>query len=49
MGGLNPYRPPLAERSFKPRQFERVATRYDKLLPNYKGFVQIVAVAVLLR
>lgn len=40
----------LAERSLdKLKQFRRVATRYNKLLPNYKGFVQIAAVAILLR
>jgi putative transposase len=40
----------LAERFFnKLKQFRRVATRYDKLLPNYKGFVQLAAVAILLR
>lgn len=40
----------LAERfSNKLKQFRRVATRYDKLLPNYRGFVQLAAIAVLLR
>ena len=40
----------LAERFFnKLKQFRRVATRYDKLLPNYQGFVQLAAVAILLR
>lgn len=40
----------LAERFFnKPKQFRRVAIRYDKLLSNYKGFVQLAAVAILLR
>ncbi len=40
----------LAERFFnKLKQFRRVATRYDKLLPNYKSFVQLAAVAILLR
>jgi putative transposase len=40
----------LAERFFnKLKQFRRVATRYDKLLPNYRGFVQLAALAVLLR
>ena len=29
--------------------FSRVATRHDKLLPNYEGFVQLAAVAILLR
>ena len=38
------------ERFFnKLKQFRRVATRYDKLLPNYRGFVQLAAVAILLR
>jgi len=40
----------LAERFFnKLKQFRRVATRYDKLLPNYKGLVQLAAVVILLR
>jgi putative transposase len=40
----------LAARFFnKLKQFRRVATRYDKLLPNYRGFVQLAAIAVLLR
>ena len=40
----------LAERFFnKLKQFRRVATRYDKLLANYEGFVQLAAVAILLR
>ena len=40
----------LAERFFnKLKQFRRVATRYDKLLANYRGFVQLAAIAVLLR
>ncbi len=40
----------LAERFFnKLKQFRRVATRYDKDLLNYRGFVQLAAVAVLLR
>jgi putative transposase len=40
----------LAERFFnKLKQFRRVATRYDKLLPNYQGFIQLAAVAILLR
>lgn len=40
----------LVERFFnKLKQFRRVATRYDKLLPNYKGFVQLAAIAILLR
>lgn len=40
----------LVERFFsKLKQFRRVATRYDKLLANYRGFVQLAAIAVLLR
>lgn len=30
------------------KQFRRVATRYDKLLANFRGFVQIAAIAILL-
>ncbi len=38
------------ERFFsKLKQFRRVATRYDKLLVNYEGFVQLAAIAILLR
>lgn len=40
----------LIERFFsKLKQFRRVATRYDKLLVNYEGFVQLAAAAILLR
>ena len=40
----------LIERFFsKLKQFRRVATRYDKLLVNYAGFVQLAAIAILLR
>ena len=40
----------LIERFFnKLKQFRRVATRYDKLLANYEGFVQLAAIAILLR
>ncbi len=40
----------LIERFFnKLKQFRRVATRYDKLLANYRGFVLIAAIAILLR
>jgi putative transposase len=40
----------LVERFFnKLKQFRRVATRYDKLLVNYRGFVILAAVAILLR
>jgi len=38
------------ERFFnKLKQFRRVATRYDKLLANYEGFVQLAAIAILLQ
>ena len=38
------------ERFFsKLKQFRRVATRYDKLLVNFMGFVTIAAIAILLR
>ncbi len=30
------------------KQFRRVATRYDKLLANFRGFVMIAAIAILL-
>ena len=33
----------------KLKQFRRVATRYDKLLANYRGFVILAAVAILLK
>jgi putative transposase len=40
----------LVERFFnKLKQFRRVATRYDKLLANYRGFVILAAVAILLK
>jgi putative transposase len=40
----------LVERFFnKLKQFRRVATRYDKLLANYRGFVLIAAIAIMLR
>ena len=40
----------LIERFFnKLKQFRRLATRYDKLLVNYEGFVQLAAIAILLR
>lgn len=40
----------LVERFFnKLKQFRRVATRYDKLLANYRGFVILAAIAILLR
>ena len=38
------------ERFFnKLKQFRRVATRYDKLLTNFMGFVTLAAIAILLR
>lgn len=37
----------LVERFFnKLKQFRRVATRYDKLLANFMGFVKIAAIAI---
>ena len=40
----------LIERFFnKLKQFRRVATRYDKLLVNFMGFVKIAALAIWLR
>ena len=40
----------LAERSFNTlKRFRRVATRCDKDLANHKGFVQLAAMATLLR
>ncbi len=40
----------LVERFFnKLKQFRRVATRYDKLIANYRGFVLLAAIAILLR
>jgi len=40
----------LIERFFnKLKQFRRVATRYDKLLVNFMGFVKLAALAILLR
>lgn len=40
----------LVERFFnKLKQFRRVATRYDKLLANYRGFVMLAAIAIMLR
>ena len=40
----------LVERFFnKLKQFRRVATRYDKLLANYRGFVLLAASAILLK
>lgn len=38
------------ERFFnKLKQFRRVATRYDKLLANFMGFVTIAAIAIQMR
>lgn len=40
----------LIERFFnKLKQFRRVATRYDKLLVNFMGFVKIAAIALWLK
>jgi putative transposase len=40
----------LIERFFsKLKHFRRVATRYDKLLANFMGFVTLAAIAILLR
>ena len=33
----------------KLKPFRRVATRYDKLLANYRGFVILAAVSILLK
>ena len=40
----------LIERFFnKLKQFRRIATRYDKLLVNFIGFVKLAAIAIWLR
>ena len=40
----------LIERFFNNlKQFRRVATRYDKLLVNFRGFVQLASITILLR
>jgi putative transposase len=40
----------LIERFFnKLKQFRRVATRYDKLLVNFMGFVKLAAISIWLR
>ncbi len=40
----------LVERFFnKLKQFRRVVTRYDKLLVNYRGFVILAAIIILLK
>jgi putative transposase len=31
------------------QKFRRVAMRYDKLLANYRGFVLVAAIAIMLR
>jgi putative transposase len=37
----------LIERFFnKLKQFRRIATRYDKLLQNFMGFVKLAAIAI---
>ena len=40
----------IIERFFnKLKQFRRVATRYDKLLANFMGFVKLAAISIWLR
>jgi len=40
----------IIERFFnKLKQFRRVATRYDKLLANFTGFVKLAAIAIWLK
>lgn len=40
----------LIERFFnKLKQFRRVATRYDKLIVNFMGFVKLAAIAIWLK
>lgn len=40
----------IIERFFnKLKQFRRVATRYDKLLVNFMGFVKLAAIAIWIR
>ena len=40
----------IIERFFnKLKQFRRVATRYDKLLDNFMGFVKLAAIAIWLK
>ena len=40
----------LIERFFnKLKQFRRIATRYDKLLANFMGFVKLAAIAIWLK
>jgi putative transposase len=42
--------PNVMERFFnKLKQFRRVATRYDKLLANFMGFVKLAAIAIWLK
>jgi putative transposase len=42
--------PNIIERFFnKLKQFRRVATRYDKLLANFMGFVKLAAIAIWLK
>jgi putative transposase len=42
--------PNLIEQLFsKLKHFKRVATRYDKLLANFMGFIHIAAIAIILR
>jgi putative transposase len=40
----------IIERFFnKLKQFRQVATRYDKLLANFMGFVKLAAIAIWLK
>ena len=39
----------LSASSNKLKQFRRLATRYDKLLANFMGFVKIAAIAIWLK
>jgi len=40
----------IIERFFnKLKQFRRVATRYDKLLANFMGFIKLAAIAIWLK
>ena len=45
-----PINPERFKRFFnKLKQFRRVATRYDKLLDNFMGFVKLAAIAICLK
>jgi hypothetical protein len=39
----------LSASSNKLKQFRRLATRYDKLLANFMGFVKLAAIAIWLK